>query len=183
MKTLFILILLLPSLGRANSRSDLPVLYGKGAAGITFATTYEEAQKVLKEKSRSSTAAPIISYEEGILVQWNPATGYPNYIMITNDYHGPVQTSPNGVSVSLGQNYSNRYPSNTYGTELLARHLFQTFENVDPSFDCIDKELCRVKWNVINGQAFLIELPGMDLHFQRDPIVLLGITIINPYQN
>jgi hypothetical protein len=136
-------------IGEENSKK--PVLYGVGAAGITFKTEFSDARKILSKPlgSQSGPAADLYAYREGIQVVWKklpPKT--PENFLITNNYLG---------SVVIGGKFGNKKMNDSFGEYLkddsedswkqLMVEMYNVLEKKSDDFNCLVENLCVTSGN------------------------------------
>lgn len=153
-----------------------PVIYGKGAAGITIETPEEDAAKILAPPAYISETGNL--YAEGIFVAWNTESKKPNYILVMSNYFGEIQTANSDESFNMNKNFSDKYLANNLNSaEQMTRDLYVMFEKQPKNFDCLAENLCRVIWGDSVQKSFVVELPGMILLFSKDRLTLFRLLI------
>lgn len=128
---------------RENSKKD--ILYGLGAAGVTFQTTLSQANQILS-KPTVFTADGIGVYSEGLYIFWReqePRT--PNGFWMDKNYLGSLRAGGNIGDLKMGADLSRYFsPSDTTGKKLIIE-LYNALEKKDSQFNCLERNLCQIK--------------------------------------
>ncbi|MBY0315122.1 MAG: hypothetical protein K2Q26_06360 [Bdellovibrionales bacterium] len=168
---------------KVKLNSSQPILYAKGAAGISFKTTLTESRKVLSVPRYGPDVNGTALYDESMIIRWRldePQT--PEYFLLDSGYLGRLDLG-NGQSIGLNHDFSKKYPVNTKeGAERIARDLYRIFHKEEASFDCLPKGFCSVDWGTEEKKDAIISFPGLLLLMSKDRFVVYRILVqkINP---
>lgn len=162
-------------LEKIKMNSLKPVLYGIGAAGVTFDMTQEDVSKLLAPPYLETNEGT--AYPEGVYIIWNAFSKKPDYMMVFETYLGEIQTSDQKSSFRIKNSFSKDYSVNLRGAQKLAKDLYSTFEKNSKKTSCISEGLCKVHWGDDAQKDFYIELPGLILMFSKDRFTLYRLLI------
>jgi len=168
-----------------KENSSKPIIYGVGAAGITFDTSFTDSKKILTQPSYGPTIDGEAVYNEQIFVRWRTkgAPRTPMYILTFEDYLGKIQIKkPVGqIDDSLGMgsdlsSYMGETPKE--GANQLAIDLYQALTGTEEN--CIDEHICNVEWGDEISIGIIIHMPGMIALFTKDDFTLDRAFVIKP---
>lgn len=150
---------------RVRANSLKPAVYGVGAAGIDFRTTFAQATAKLELDFGPSPDGEAW-YKEGLKIDWNQnPIRQPLQISLLRDYLGeipaPEAYAPLNISKEMGAFFTEDDP---LGQEMLIR-FFNYYEGKPADFNCIESRQCYAlsyEENIVHYH------PGMTLIFGRD---------------
>ena len=159
--------------------SSKPIIYGTGAAGIDFDTTFEESKQILAKPAYGPTSSGVAQYNEQIYIQWrsegDEKDRTPIFILTFKGYQGKVQIQKpvGGVTEDIGMDadFSSYMGSDPRkGADQLAIDVYKAILGTDQ--DCIAERVCFVDWGDATGTDFQMVFPGMRLLASRDRFVV-----------
>lgn len=166
---------------RVMNNTKAPIIFGTGAAGITFKTTIEKAHQILSEPQGGEDETGSISYQEGVIVSWKrdkPRT--PEQIMVMGGYFGEfVQLSkafPKKGKVTIKTDFEEEFAvDGGKGVDLLKK-IVRAVMDKDEKFDCVAEGICSIE---VRGLIVRMTFPSGLIAFSIDRKTLYGAGLLN----
>ncbi len=163
--------ILIPELPTKNeddlvrAESLQPILYGKGAAGITLKTTFKEAQKILSTPSFGPRPGDGLTlYRSGMIIFWRAdEPRIPEAILLRAGYRGSLEAPAPVGPMALGSEFSKHFTDPT-GEGFIVQ-LYNLFENMKPEFNCLKAALCSIE---VTDEEIIFLMPKLQLLFSKD---------------
>lgn len=131
------------SIAKENSKKD--IVYGVGAAGITFDTTQNESLVLLSDPV-VVTDDNIGVYNEGMYVFWRTQDPtVPTLIWLTKDYLGKLRVGGEIGDLKMGGDLSSFFSESSPQGENFINILYRTLEKMPTDFDCLKEKICQIK--------------------------------------
>ena len=169
---------------KIKATSSLPILYKKGAAGITFETTLEEAETKLSRPRIGPTADGYAYYDEGVYVLWRQdAPRTPVFIMVFPEYLGELPMAPPLKPITMGFDFSKiGYKAQTLsGAQQLAIDYYRILEKESETYDCLVQKTCVVDWGDESQKDFIFNIPGkIQWLISKDRFVIYRAMLLDP---
>lgn len=151
-----------------------PIVYGKGAGGITFETTLKEAEKLLPKPQYGPDEEGYSEYASGMAIIWRtdePRT--PNLLILFKGYSGSLKLGGvlAGKTLRIDEPFSDYFTAADPLGKTLANHLYQSLEStpekpIDPKFDCVAAGICNIVKRGNNNVNFF--WPRFEISFSLD---------------
>lgn len=149
-----------------KKRSQKPMVYGTGAAGLHFDMDLVEAQSYLYTPLYGPDEDGWAVYEESLQVLWGSGDKrFPVFIVATNSYLGPLNLPEPYGTIFMKDEQKQHFPAEDPMGHQFIKDLYNHFEAKDPSFDCIKSKDCKV---IPEDDAIQFELPGILIAFTKD---------------
>jgi hypothetical protein len=169
---------------KIKATSSLPILYKKGAGGITFDTTLEEAEAKLSRPRFGPDADGYAYYDEGLYILWrqdSPRT--PLFIMAFPEYLGEIPMPAPLLPITMGFDFSRLgYKAKSLeGAQQIAIDYFRILENESSTYDCLVERTCLVDWGDESQKNFIFNIPGkMQWLISKDRFVIFRAMLLDP---
>ncbi len=163
---------------QVQKRSQLPLIYATGAAGLTFEMDLNQAQNFLSKPEYGPDADGWTVYSESIQVLWGSSEPRLPIVMIAlNSYLGPLELpAPYGRVFMKDELKAHFPPVKDPNGEQFIINLFNYFESKEADFNCLQENLCNI---VEEDDAIQFELPGMTIGFTKDERKALYYVVVS----
>lgn len=163
---------------QVQKRSQLPLVYGTSAAGLTFQMDLNQAQNYLSKPEYGPDADGWTVYSESIQVLWGSSEPRLPIVMIAlNSYLGPLELpAPYGKVFMKDELKAHFPPSSDPKGERFIKNLFNHFEGKEADFNCLEENLCNI---VEEDDAIQFEMPGIVIGFTKDERKALYYVVIS----
>jgi hypothetical protein len=166
-----------PDFDEITKKNSLqPIVYGKGAAGITFETEFEDSKKILTKPVYGPNSNGEAQYNEQLYVKWRTEGDKktPIFMLTFKGYLGKIQIQKpvGGVQsdISMDEDFSSYKGDNPRaGADKLAVDMYKAILGTD--VDCLKENICSINWGDDFAVSFTIEYPGLVLLLDRDRFV------------
>ena len=169
---------------KIKATSSLPILYKKGAGGITFDTTLEDAETLLSRPRFGPDADGYAYYDEGLYISWRQdAPRTPLFIMVFPEYLGEIPMPTPLKPITMGFDFSRLgYKAKTLdGAQQIAIDYYRILENESSTYDCLAEKTCLVDWGDESQKNFIFNIPGkMQWLISKDRFVIFRAMLLDP---
>lgn len=164
---------------RKNARE--PIVYGVGAAGITFSTLFNDGQKTLSKPLAGPFDDGQTIYSSGLVLWWRPqAPRTPDAMLLTADYLGKLEIGGTFGTWQMNQDLTSYFPTNDAQGERFLVELFNTLEKRDSSYNCIQDGVCNITgWDNPTQENVVFDMPKLALLVSKDRKNLFRILLRN----
>lgn len=149
-----------------KQRSQKPMIYATGAAGLTFDMDLQTAQSHLYAPIYGPDEDGWAVYEESLQVLWGSGDKrFPVFIVATNSYLGPLNLPEPYGAIHMKDEQKQHFPAGDPLGHQFIVDLYNHFEDKDSSFNCIKSKDCKV---ILEDDAIQFDLPGLLIAFTKD---------------
>lgn len=168
---------------RVRVNTNAEILYNKGAANITFDTSFRQSYDILGEVANFDGSQFL--YREGVVIYWREdQPRVPDSIIVITGYQGHISFPQEyGGSARVSQSFSNAFSTNIANpaqdpkAQKFLRDLYNHLEG--QNVDCLAIRKCRLFLN--EGSSFVVfELPSAYFLFgnnERRILVQISLTL------
>ncbi|MBI3548008.1 MAG: hypothetical protein HY078_03040 [Elusimicrobia bacterium] len=160
--------------------ADEPIVYGRGAGGITLQTAFEDASKILPEPLPQSPAPGVRVYSPGLIVAWSEGDpNIPEAIFAERGYRGALSLPAPFGRVGIGSSLGTHFAEDDLEGAGVARLLYRVLENA-PAADCVAAGSCGAR-RTPDRATVVLRFPAMNmLLHSRDKTVYRIVIKRNP---
>ena len=171
---------------KIKATSSLPILYGKGAGGITFDTTLDEVEekKLLSRASYGPDVNGNALYYEGLWIVWREETPRtPIFIQTQQDYLGEIPMPTPLQPIKMGFDFGRLgYKVDTLeGAQEIAVDYYRIMEKTSETYNCLSENTCQVIWGNKSQKDFVFSISGkMSWLISKDRFVIYVSRLLDP---
>ena len=160
--------------GLVKRNSSMPIIYKQSFAGITFDTTFDDAQNILSEPLGNNSSGAYL-YREGMIIIWRQqAPKIPTFVVINADYLGAMNLGSDLGSIKVGSDVTSHFAKDDgTGIPTLKRY-FNSLEGENTDYDCVATNECQL---VQNSDFYLFVLPSGMFKISKDRKVIAEIRL------
>lgn len=156
-----------------NKVSLKDIIYGVGAAGINFQTSFSQSINKLSEIMSIKNDAHY--YKAGAVIYWReipPRT--PTGITLLGDYKGKLKVGGNIGAISVGLDMSKHFINDDQTGKSFIKSLYRILEKKDPDYDCLLEATCNIK---AFTDYLLFHWPKFGMLLSRDRKIVADIRL------
>jgi len=166
---------------RARQISLLPIIYKKGAAGITFETTYAESLALLTKPQEGPDSEGYARYPSGMGITWHGVDGdennrRPHAIYLTSDYQGVMEIGGEFGQIRTNFDLSRFFKPGEGANEDFIERLYRALEKPTSRESCLKQRVCDIGESE-DGTTLIFQIPRAVFLVSRDRKQLYQISL------